>query len=85
MEGLQEGGFVSWDLDDFRARFSGRPANDEAARHRRIEHVAVTGTVATATMTLHHGAITFTDVFLLVRGDGGWRIANKAYHRDVGT
>ena len=32
-------------------------------------------------MTLHHGADTFTDIFLLVRVDGSWRIANKAYHR----
>jgi hypothetical protein len=32
-------------------------------------------------MTLWHGADTFTDVFLLVRADGQWRIANKAYHR----
>lgn len=24
---------------------------------------------------------TFTDIFLLVRVDGRWRIANKAYHR----
>lgn len=39
------------------------------------------GTVATARMTLRHGADTFTDVFLLVRADGGWRIADKVYHR----
>ncbi|MFH9178860.1 nuclear transport factor 2 family protein [Streptomyces albogriseolus] len=32
-------------------------------------------------MTLRHGADTFTDVFLLIRTDAGWRIANKAYHR----
>ncbi|MFI7344007.1 nuclear transport factor 2 family protein [Streptomyces sp. NPDC050085] len=38
--------------------------------------------VATATMTLSHGADTFTDIFLLVRTDDSWRIANKAYHRN---
>ena len=37
--------------------------------------------VATATMTLSHGADTFTDIFLLVCADDGWRIANKASHR----
>jgi hypothetical protein len=41
----------------------------------------VHGTVATASMTLRHGADAFTDVFLLVHVDGRWRIANKAYHR----
>jgi hypothetical protein len=32
-------------------------------------------------MTLWHGADTFTDVFLLMRTDDGWRIANKVYDR----
>lgn len=36
---------------------------------------------ATATMTLSHGADSFTDIFLLVRAHDTWRIANKAYHR----
>jgi hypothetical protein len=54
---------------------------DEPARSRRIDAVDVHGSVATATMTLRHGADTFTDVFLLIQADGRWRIANKAYHR----
>ena len=41
----------------------------------------MTGTIATATMTLRHGETTFTDMFVLLRVDGGWRIANKVYHR----
>lgn len=32
-------------------------------------------------MTLAHGADPFTDVFLLVRTDDTWRIANKVHHR----
>jgi hypothetical protein len=32
-------------------------------------------------MSLAHGKDQFTDLFLLVRDDDGWRIANKAYHR----
>ncbi|MEU1853470.1 nuclear transport factor 2 family protein [Streptomyces sp. NPDC019990] len=59
----------------------GRPAPDEPVRTRRIDAVDVHGTVATATMTLSRGADTFTDIFLLVRADGSWRIVNKAYHR----
>jgi hypothetical protein len=43
--------------------------------------VDVHGSVAMASMTLWHGAATFTDIFLLVLVDGRWRIANKAYHR----
>ncbi|MFI2414784.1 nuclear transport factor 2 family protein [Streptomyces sp. NPDC018947] len=81
VEGIRDGTFVSWRLDEYCALFPGRPAPDEPARTRRIDAVDVHGTVATATMTLSHGADTFTDVFLLVRADDGWRIANKAYHR----
>ncbi|MFD4322430.1 nuclear transport factor 2 family protein [Streptomyces sp. NPDC058548] len=81
IEGTRDGAFVSWRLDDYCALFQGRPAQDERTRSRRIDTLDVHGTVATATMTLSHGADTFTDIFLLVRVDDGWRIANKAYHR----
>ncbi|MFJ6071022.1 nuclear transport factor 2 family protein [Streptomyces sp. NPDC093065] len=81
IEGVRDGAFVSWGLEEYCSLFEGRPAPDEPTRARRIDAVAVHGTVATATMTLRHGADRFTDVFLLVRADDGWRIANKAYHR----
>ncbi|WP_327312042.1 nuclear transport factor 2 family protein [Streptomyces sp. NBC_01235] len=81
IEGIRDGAFVSWPLDEYCALFHGQSAADEATRSRRIEAVDVHGTVATATMTLRHGADTFTDIFLLVRVDDSWRIANKAYHR----
>ncbi|NSL43881.1 nuclear transport factor 2 family protein [Streptomyces sp. 8P21H-1] len=79
--GIRDGVFVSWSLDEYCALFQGRPAPDEPARSRRVDTVDVHGTVASAVMTLRHGADTFTDLFLLVRADGGWRIADKVYHR----
>ncbi|MFI1290214.1 nuclear transport factor 2 family protein [Streptomyces sp. NPDC020792] len=81
IEGIRDGAFVSWRLDEYCALFNGRPAADEPTRTRRIDTVDVHGTIATASMTLRHGPDTFTDVFLLVQAEGGWRIANKAYHR----
>ncbi|MEW2301422.1 nuclear transport factor 2 family protein [Streptomyces sp. NPDC006655] len=81
IEGIRDGAFVSWRLDEYCALFPGRPARDEPTRTRRIDALDVHGTVATATMTLRHGGDTFTDLFLLVLADGNWRIANKAYHR----
>lgn len=85
IEGMRERTFVSWHLDEYCALFHGQPAPDEPARSRRIDAVDVHGTIATATMTLWHGADTFTDIFLLVRDDGRWRIASKAYHRHAGA
>jgi hypothetical protein len=81
VEGIRGGAFVSWPLDEYCALFHGHSAPDEPTRSRRIDTVDVHGTIATATMTLQHGADTFTDIFLLVRVDDSWRIANKAYHR----
>ncbi|MGW4041667.1 nuclear transport factor 2 family protein [Streptomyces sp. NPDC004721] len=83
IEGIRDGAFVSWRLDEYCALFNGRPARDEPTRMRHIDTIDVHGTVATASMTLRHGPDTFTDVFLLVQAEGGWRIANKAYHRTV--
>ncbi|MET3425122.1 hypothetical protein BJ973_004334 [Actinoplanes tereljensis] len=85
IEGLRDGVFVSWDLDEYCGLFPGRPAADEPARTRRIDAVDVHGTIATASMTLRHGADTFTDTFLLIRIDKRWRIANKTYHRETST
>ncbi|OQD56803.1 dehydrogenase [Streptomyces phaeoluteigriseus] len=81
IEGIRGGAFVSWSLDEYCALFHGHSAPDEPTRSRRIATVDVHGTIATATMALQHGADTFTDLFLLVRVDDSWRIANKAYHQ----
>jgi hypothetical protein len=45
--------------------------------------VDISGTIATAAMSLDHGTDRFTDLFLLAEEDGRWLIANKAYHREV--
>jgi len=79
IEGLREGKFVSWTLDEYCARFSGPPEPDEATRHRTIDSVDVTGDAAMARATLVHGATTFTDYFVLVKVGGEWKIANKVY------
>lgn len=81
IEGLRDGTFASLTLDEFMRLFPGQPAADEPERRRRIDEVVIGGTVASATMTLYHGPTTFTDMFVLVQTDAGWRIANKVYHR----
>ena len=60
---------------------AGSPAGDEAERSRTIDEVHVHGTVATAIMTLDHGEVVFTDMFVLLCVDGEWRISNKVFHR----
>lgn len=81
VEGIRDGAFVSWDLDEYCALFAGHPAADEPSRRRTLDALTVTGTVGHALMTLEHGPDTFADQFLLVRTPAGWRIANKVYDR----
>lgn len=81
IEGIRNGRFMSWDVDTYCGMFSGKPAADEAHRSRWIAEVDVTGSVASAVMTLDHVDTRFTDMFLLVREGRAWRIANKVYHR----
>ena len=79
IEGIREGKFVSWTVDEYSANFRGKPAADEASRTRTIDSVDVRGTAAMARATLVHGATTFTDYFVLLRVNGEWKIANKVY------
>ena len=80
IEGIRNGVFTSWSVDQYVANFRGTPAPDEATRTRVIDVVDRSGTAAMAKATLKHGAITFTDYFVLLEVDGKWLIANKVYH-----
>jgi hypothetical protein len=80
IEGIRNGVFTSWTVDQYVANFRGTPASDEATRTRDIDAVDHSGTAAMARATLKHGATTFTDYFVLLKSDGKWLIANKVYH-----
>ena len=80
IEGIRNGVFTSWTVDQYVAGFRGTPAPDEGARMRVIDIVDQSGTAAMARATLKHGATTFTDYFVLLKSEGKWLIANKVYH-----
>lgn len=80
LESVREGPLTSWDLDFYCQRFKNTPAADEATRRRTIDYLDIVGTAAMAKVTLYHGAVTFTDYFLLLKTEQGWKIANKAFH-----
>ena len=80
IEGIRNGTFTSWTVDQYVGGFRGQPATDEASRVRTIDVVDVSGGAAMVKATLKHGSTTFTDYFVLLKVDGQWRIANKVYH-----
>ncbi|CAM4292540.1 nuclear transport factor 2 family protein [Comamonas aquatilis] len=80
LESVREGPLTSWTLDFYCQRFKNTPAADEATRRRTIDYLDIVGTAAMAKVTLYHGAVTFTDYFVLLKTEQGWKIANKAFH-----
>jgi len=49
--------------------------------HARIERIDIAGSVATVRLELHGWTgHRFTDLFTLLRVDGGWKIMNKVFH-----
>lgn len=80
IEGVRQGVFSSWTLNEYVGLSRGTPAPDEAQRKRTIDEISVSGTAATAKATLDHVRTVFTDYFVLLKVDGAWKIANKVYH-----
>lgn len=80
IEGIRNGAFSSWTVDEYVGGMRGTPQADEAQRVRTIDEVSVSGTAATAKATLLHGPTHFTDYFVLLKVNGEWKIANKVYH-----
>ena len=83
IESVREGPLTSWTMEEYCLRFKGTPAADEATRRRTIDALDIGGSAASARITLVHGAVTFTDYFLLLKTAQGWKIANKAFHAQV--
>jgi hypothetical protein len=80
IEGIRDGKFTSWTVDQYCANFKAQPAGDESTRKRTIDSIDLSGMAAMARATLVHGATTFTDYFVLLKVDGEWKIANKVYY-----
>lgn len=79
IEGVRDGKFTSWNLDEYCGLFNGEPPADESERTRTIDLIDVSGSAAIAKATLKQGNAVITDYFVLLKVDGEWRIANKVY------
>jgi len=77
---MRDGKFMSWTSEEYIGRASGKPAEDEAQRKRRIDWIDVTGDAAVAKLTLIYPTVTFTDYMSLLKIDGEWKIVDKLFH-----
>ncbi len=76
----RDGKFQQLTAAEFAARFSGKPAADEAQRKRRIVNLDIVGNTATAKIELDYPNALITDYMALMKIDGEWKIVNKIFY-----
>lgn len=83
---VEDGQLKQWTRDEFAKRFQ-QPAADEYRRVRSVKMLGVSGTAASAVLTLDYPQVLFTDHMSLLKIDGQWRIVSKVFsaeRRDAG-
>jgi Putative lumazine-binding len=81
--GHMGGKLISWGVEEYAGRFSGKPAEDEVLRKRSIEIINLTGDAAVGKVVLDYPTVKFTDYMSLLKINGEWKIANKSFHADM--
>ena len=67
---------------EFAARFTGKPAPDEAQRKRWIESIRITGNAGIGVIVLDYPQTKFVDYMSLLKVDGEWKIINKTFYAE---
>jgi metallo-beta-lactamase class B len=78
---VEDGKLQVWTRDEFAKRFQ-QPAADEYRRVRRIARMNITGSAASAVLTLDYPTVLFTDHVSLLKMDGQWKIVSKVFSAD---
>ena len=75
------GELQEWTRDEFAKRFQ-QPAADEYRRVRRLVKLDVSGTAASAVLTLDYPQVLFTDHMSLLKIGDQWKIVSKVFSAD---
>jgi metallo-beta-lactamase class B len=78
IEFVESGQLKQWTREEFAGRFQG-PANDEYRRVRRVERLEISGTAASAVVTLDYPQVLFTDHLSLLKVGDQWKIVHKVF------
>lgn len=77
---FRDGKLTNLSVEEFAARFNGKPADDEAKRKRAIENIDISGNAASAKIVLDYPTVKFVDYMNLLKIDGEWKIVNKSFY-----
>jgi len=80
---MEDGELAQRPSPEFADLFTGRVAEDEADRHRRVVSVDISGDVAIAKIELDYPRVFITDYMTLIQVDGEWTIINKSFTRSA--
>jgi Putative lumazine-binding len=80
---VRDGKYWQLTSEEYIARASGKPADDEAQRKRVIESIDISGNAAIAKVVLDYPAVRFTDYMSLLKIDGEWKIINKTFYAEA--
>jgi hypothetical protein len=76
---IRDGQLATRTSAEYIAGASGKPADDEAERKRRIASVDITGNAAMVKVELDYPRVKFTDYMSMLKIDGRWQIVNKTF------
>jgi hypothetical protein len=79
---VDKGALAKKSSGEFAAGATGKPADDEARRVRKILAVDISGTAAIAKVELSYPTVHFIDYLSLLKIDGKWMIIDKIFYRE---
>lgn len=77
---VRDGKFTQLTSDEYIKAASGKPADDESKRKRRIEMVDAAENAPIGKVILDYPTAYFVDYFALLKINGEWKIVNKSFH-----
>ena len=80
---FRDGKLSAMTVEEFAARFSGKPAADERERRRAIESIDISGSAGIAKITLDYPTVKFVDYMTLLKIGGEWKIVNKSFYAET--
>ena len=80
---VDKGKLAKKSSEEFASGASGKPADDEARRVRKIALVDISGNAAIAKAELAYPAMRIVDYLSLLKIDGKWTIVDKIFYREA--
>ena len=78
---VKDGALAQKTAAEFAAGATGKAADDEAKRVRKVALVDITGDAAIVKVELDYPGMKIVDYLSLLQIDGRWQIVNKIFHR----